>query len=366
MTNRQITILILKWLLIVCQSQTSPHVVFQSKRFISVLPGDKVTLDCSMAAGVSMSSYTMYWYRQDHYGQPIKFIIKEYDKPKQNYEAILNTNGNMFSLTVSNITAQDSVASTQTIIKVPKKDWRKESNIFTCKVTYYTEKKAYKDKWANISGTGGGGFEPEDYLKSSKTMKLAYGVFIAKSALYGLVILVYVLRKVRMINFYLSSTNITLPKVKILPPSPKEICSQDKRDKWSTLVCLATGFYPDHVSVSWKVNGEERQENVSTDTSAQQDKTTLMYHISSRIKINDKDWTDPKNNFTCTIHFFNGDDYITVTNTINSPKVKPKGLKLIGFGYIIFLSKSLLYALIVAGVVCKLKFSAQKKQLPED
>ncbi|KAL1246839.1 hypothetical protein QQF64_034796, partial [Cirrhinus molitorella] len=108
MTNRQITILILKWLLIVCQSQTSPHVVFQSKRFISVLPGDKVTLDCSMAAGVSMSSYTMYWYRQDHYGQPIKFIIKEYDKPKQNYEAILNTNGNMFSLTVSNITAQDS------------------------------------------------------------------------------------------------------------------------------------------------------------------------------------------------------------------------------------------------------------------
>lgn len=55
-----------------------------------------------------MSSYTMYWYRQDHYGQPIQFIIKEYDKPSQNHEAILNTKDNMFSLTVFNLTAQDS------------------------------------------------------------------------------------------------------------------------------------------------------------------------------------------------------------------------------------------------------------------
>ncbi len=67
-----------------------------------------MTFDCSMAAGVSMSSYTMYWYKQDQYGQLIQFIIKEYDKPTQNYEAILNTKDNMFSLTVSNLTAQDS------------------------------------------------------------------------------------------------------------------------------------------------------------------------------------------------------------------------------------------------------------------
>lgn len=129
---------------------------------------------------------------------------------------------------------------------------------------------------------------------------------------------------------------------------------------------MATGFYPDHVSVSWKVNGEERQDRVSTDASARQDKTTLMYRISSRMKIDDMDWIDPKNNFTCTVHFFNGKQYVTVANTINGQKVKPKGLKLLGFGYILFLSKSLLYALVVAGVVCKLKFSAKKKQLPED
>uniref|UniRef100_A0A671RVV0 Ig-like domain-containing protein n=1 Tax=Sinocyclocheilus anshuiensis TaxID=1608454 RepID=A0A671RVV0_9TELE len=99
------------------------------------------------------------------------------------------------------------------------------------------------------------------------------------------------------------AANVTLPKVKILPPSPKEICSQDKiNDKRSTLVCVASGFYPDHVSVSWK-------DSVSTDTSAQQDKTTLMYHISSRIKVNGTDWMDPKRSFACTVHFFNGDEY---------------------------------------------------------
>ncbi|XP_016310478.1 uncharacterized protein LOC107664422 [Sinocyclocheilus anshuiensis] len=295
-------------------------------------------------------------------------------------------------------------------LKVPKNEFTPKST-FKCTVTFYRATDVSDDESAEITGTGGAGYEPEDYLKSSKMMKLAYGVFIAKSALYGLVIFVFVLRKIFLIfRFPSQAANVTLPKVKILPPSPKEICSQDKindkrstlvcvasgfypdhvsvswkvngverqdsvstdtsqdkiNDKRSTLVCVASGFYPDHMSVSWKVNGVERQDSVSTDTSAQQDKTTLMYHISSRIKVNGTDWMDPKRSFACTVHFFNGDEYVNVTNTINGQKVKPKGLKLLGFGYILFLSKSLLYALVVAGVVCKLKFSAKKKQLPED
>uniref|UniRef100_A0A8C1XFA0 Ig-like domain-containing protein n=1 Tax=Cyprinus carpio TaxID=7962 RepID=A0A8C1XFA0_CYPCA len=114
MRNSRISVLLLKWLLIVCQSeyhicQTSAQIVLQSTRFMSALPGDEVTLDCSMAAGVRMSSYIMYWYKQDHYGEPIQFIIKENDRPTQKYEAILNTNDNRFSLKVSKVTAQDSV-----------------------------------------------------------------------------------------------------------------------------------------------------------------------------------------------------------------------------------------------------------------
>uniref|UniRef100_A0A671RW73 Ig-like domain-containing protein n=1 Tax=Sinocyclocheilus anshuiensis TaxID=1608454 RepID=A0A671RW73_9TELE len=214
--------------------QTSAHIVLQSTRFISALPGDKVTFDCSMAAGVSVSSYTMHWYRQDHYGQPIQFIIKEYDKTTQNYEAILNTKDNMFSLIVSNLTAQDSS-------------------------TYYCAASHSQAFFGN----------------GTKLTVLA--------------------------------ANVTLPKVKILPPSPKEICSQDKiNDKRSTLVCVASGFYPDHVSVSWKVNGVERQDSVSTDTSQDKinDKRSTLVCVASGF------YPDHMSrSFACTVHFFNGDEY---------------------------------------------------------
>lgn len=116
------------------------------------------------------------------------------------------------------------------------------------------------------------------------------------------------------------ATNITLPKVKILPPSPGEICSQKERDSNLTLVCVATGFYPDHVSLTWNVDGKERADSVSTDSTAQQDNTTLLYHISSRMKVSKEKWLDPSNKFTCIVRFYNGEDYVSVTDTIMGQK----------------------------------------------
>uniref|UniRef100_A0A9J8BT28 Ig-like domain-containing protein n=1 Tax=Cyprinus carpio carpio TaxID=630221 RepID=A0A9J8BT28_CYPCA len=77
-------------------------------------------------------------------------------------------------------------------LKVSKKEFTPK-NTFRCTVTFNNSTHV-SEKTVYITGTG------EDYLKSSQTMKLAYGVFIAKSALYGLVIFVFVWRKVRMIN----------------------------------------------------------------------------------------------------------------------------------------------------------------------
>ncbi|KAL4668865.1 hypothetical protein H8959_007419 [Pygathrix nigripes] len=42
------------------------------------------------------------------------------------------------------------------------------------------------------------------------------------------------------------------PKVAVFEPSEAEISHTQK----ATLVCLATGFYPDHVELSWWVNWE--------------------------------------------------------------------------------------------------------------
>lgn len=75
---------------------------------MTVQPRDNVTLNCSTGKGQSMGIYTMLWYRQTHYGQPIEFIIKEYEEPTQNFKVILNTKDNMFSLLVSNLSVKDS------------------------------------------------------------------------------------------------------------------------------------------------------------------------------------------------------------------------------------------------------------------
>ncbi|KAG5857976.1 hypothetical protein ANANG_G00025170 [Anguilla anguilla] len=58
---------------------SSSPVVLQTEAHLTPSPGDTVTLRCSMAAGFSMSGYTMYWYRQARAGAPIEFLKKEYD-----------------------------------------------------------------------------------------------------------------------------------------------------------------------------------------------------------------------------------------------------------------------------------------------
>ncbi|KAJ7988785.1 hypothetical protein DPEC_G00312810 [Dallia pectoralis] len=74
-------------------------------RHLFTLPGntstsDPVVLRCSMGSGISMSSYTMLWYRQVRYGGPIEFLIKEYDAPTGRYQATFDTSKNSFFLQV--------------------------------------------------------------------------------------------------------------------------------------------------------------------------------------------------------------------------------------------------------------------------
>uniref|UniRef100_A0A8C2U4Y5 Ig-like domain-containing protein n=1 Tax=Coturnix japonica TaxID=93934 RepID=A0A8C2U4Y5_COTJA len=51
------------------------------------------------------------------------------------------------------------------------------------------------------------------------------------------------------------------PAVAIFSPSKQEIQQKNK----ATLVCLASGFYPDNLNLVWKVNGVKRTEGVGTD-----------------------------------------------------------------------------------------------------
>ncbi|XP_073783802.1 uncharacterized protein isoform X3 [Danio rerio] len=71
--------------------------------------------------------------------------------------------------------------------------WKKSTNKFTCIVSYYNGS-VTTEQSASVYGVAGG-YDRDSYVKSSQWMKLAYGVTIAKSGLYGLVIFVFVWRK---------------------------------------------------------------------------------------------------------------------------------------------------------------------------
>ncbi|XP_052009948.1 uncharacterized protein LOC127662699 [Xyrauchen texanus] len=73
---------------------------------------------------------------------------------------------------------------------------------------------------------------------------------------------------------------------------------------------------------------------------------------------------NPNNTFTCTVYFYNGTQTNNVRHSIKGQKahrVNLRSLNTFGFGYILFLSKSVLYALIMAVLEQPLKQRLKKK-----
>ncbi|XP_056282770.1 T cell receptor beta chain MC.7.G5-like [Pseudoliparis swirei] len=98
--------------------------------------------------------------------------------------------------------------------------------------------------------------------------------------------------------------DVSGPTVKVLRPSPKECQSHGDQEKKKTIVCVASGFYPDHVGVLWKVDGVEVTTGVATDSAAL--RHGKSYRISSRLRVSAKDWFTDHKEFTCSVRFFNG------------------------------------------------------------
>ncbi|XP_057200510.1 T cell receptor beta chain MC.7.G5-like isoform X2 [Triplophysa rosa] len=141
---------------------------------------------------------------------------------------------------------------------------------------------------------------------------------------------------------------ISRPEVKILKPSKKELCK-----KSVTLVCVAENFYPDHVTIKWKIGSKEVAKGVATDQYATP-KSNKKFYISSRLKVHKKDWNKAKNKFTCIVTFFN-DTYTDFTVTVNGivgaggfdrdeHVTKAQTVKL---AYGVFIAKSGLYGLFI-------------------
>uniref|UniRef100_A0A8C3JGN3 Ig-like domain-containing protein n=1 Tax=Calidris pygmaea TaxID=425635 RepID=A0A8C3JGN3_9CHAR len=71
------------------------------------------------------------------------------------------------------------------------------------------------------------------------------------------------------------------PSVAIFSPSKQEIQQKNK----ATLVCLASGFYPDHLNLFWKVNGAKRTEGVGTDEFSTQNGNEKTFSLTSLTEV---------------------------------------------------------------------------------
>uniref|UniRef100_A0A8C0I3S2 Ig-like domain-containing protein n=1 Tax=Balaenoptera musculus TaxID=9771 RepID=A0A8C0I3S2_BALMU len=97
-------------------------------------------------------------------------------------------------------------------------------------------------------------------------------------------------------------SKVTPPKVAVFEPSEAEISRTQK----ATLVCLATGFYPDHVELSWWVNGKQVKTGVSTDPQPHKEDPShsdSSYCLSSRLRVSAPFWYNPRNLFRCQVWF---------------------------------------------------------------
>lgn len=77
---------------------------------------------------------------------------------------------------------------------------------------------------------------------------------------------------------------------------------------------MATGFYPDHVDVSWEVEGVKVTDGVATDSAALRDGN--YYKISSRLRVEAKLWFTQGTEFKCIVGFFNGDQTVYINATL--------------------------------------------------
>ncbi|XP_059203529.1 M1-specific T cell receptor beta chain-like [Centropristis striata] len=165
-----------------------------------------------------------------------------------------------------------------------------------------------------------------------------------------------------------SNRTITPPTVKLLRPSQNEC--QNKKDKINkkTLVCVASGFYPDHVSVFWQVDGVNVTDGVATDHAALWEGE--HYSITSRLRVRLSEWFTPDKKFTCTVSFFTGketvhrSDWILGVQGPGAAAIRGKYLRVTNTAklyYIVLIVKSCIFGIFVVFLVSRRQVSTVKQ-----
>nr|XP_046269351.1 uncharacterized protein LOC124072176 [Scatophagus argus] len=286
-------------------------------------PGVTVTLECSMGQGFSMSSYTMYWYRQNHYGAPVQYLTREYDQTEGRFQSSIDASKNFFSLQITELLPNDSstyyCAASHTVTEIAAVGLRRSAV-------------SQPDLGGLQCDTGG----EAHFGKGTKLTVLESG------------------RQAKP------------PTVNVLPPSLNECRNKKDSERRKTLVCVASEFYPDHVSVFWQIDGDNVTEGVATDDAALRPEGDGYYKITSRLRVSAKSWFTPTREFKCLVQFYNGKDYEIYEDSINGVEAPAKGnaitrekylrvTQTAKLSYAVFIVKSSIYGAFVAFLVWKLQ-----------
>lgn len=108
---------------------------------------------------------------------------------------------------------------------------------------------------------------------------------------------------------------ITEPTVSLFPPSPYECKNPGRVEKKKTILCVGSGFYPDHVTVFWKINGKNVTKGVATNNPVQNNRSK-DYTITSRLRVPAEIWNSSTTEFTCVVSFFNNETTLYPNATI--------------------------------------------------
>uniref|UniRef100_A0A8C4RTG6 Ig-like domain-containing protein n=1 Tax=Erpetoichthys calabaricus TaxID=27687 RepID=A0A8C4RTG6_ERPCA len=151
--------------------------------------------------------------------------------------------------------------------------------------------------------------------------------------------------------------DVTEPTLEILSPSQNELCKRNR----VTLICLATDFYPDHISITWDLPELNEPTRIKTDTPVLNGHTKL-YSISSRLRVPKSVWCNPDNKFTCIVTFGMENGTETYRRSIHGSQDCVKKTELVKknnntakFVYLMFFGKSVLYGLLISVFMWKMK-----------
>nr|XP_024658107.1 immunoglobulin lambda-1 light chain [Maylandia zebra] len=159
------------------------------------------------------------------------------------------------------------------------------------------------------------------------------------------------------------------PKVKVFKPSTKECQNEKHKKNKKTLLCVASDFYPDHVNVSWQIDGVDVKDGIATDHSAHWNGT--HYRITSRLRVLFSQWFKPGKNFTCTVDFFDGEQTVSRVGWVagirnpGAAAIRNKYLKTTHnakLSYLVLIIKSSIYGLFVIILVWKLQGFSRKPE----